>query len=454
MREIREGLEERLDIDTYSSNMYNASQMHEIRLGLEAGLDVSSYRSLMYTAKEMRKMRLSLIEELTGGQSIQMEPGKDGYHEFLFARDKTGEMFFLPDGSVDFTKSYQYALCKMNDVIAIYHGASDGKNGLSNDGRIIRAVKGKEKKILSGSGVYYDEKYKAYIALNSGWIHLDEEEDLIEIKQAISMDNVNAAMGPVTISGNLEVLGNVESGSVLDVDGDLIVDGHVEDAVINCSGNVVIRGGMNGNPKSSITIGKSLICKYIEHYNVSAAENVRTDYTMSGKVNAKGKVIVLGHKGSIIGTTVTSQRGITCMQAGSEAEISTELIIEAPEYGDKYEKVLAAKKDKALKELEMLTQAKEKFRMKYSAEERNNNKDFIKIENAIYTKNIELKEIDIGFEELKELKRYIGKATIEISMKTFGNVGLTIGKNRFVTSGENGKFTAEEKNGDIKINKE
>ena len=43
MKEIRLGLEKRLDASLYANPKFNQYQMKEIRLGLEEGLDISWY---------------------------------------------------------------------------------------------------------------------------------------------------------------------------------------------------------------------------------------------------------------------------------------------------------------------------------------------------------------------------------------------------------------------------
>ena len=57
MQEIRLGLEKGLDINFYSNPKFHASQMKEIRLGLESNIEVRQYRSFMYTANEMYQLR-------------------------------------------------------------------------------------------------------------------------------------------------------------------------------------------------------------------------------------------------------------------------------------------------------------------------------------------------------------------------------------------------------------
>lgn len=453
MREIREGLEGRLDVTKYSSSMYSASQMHEIRLGLEAGLDVDSYRSLMFTDKDMRKKRVELLEELTGGTFIPMIPGKDGYHEYLFDLEKNGGIYYLQDGAIDFKRSFKYTLCEKGAVIAVYHEATYGKNGISDKGKVIKATKGKEQKILSGKGVYYDEENKSYIASFDGWIHLDEKEELLEVLPASVIDSINATTGRIVMNGNVEILGNIDSGVTLEIDGSLIVDGHVEAANIKCSGNIMIRGGINGNENAFIYAAKTLSCLYIENSIVETGEDVRTDYILSSHVTARGKIIAAGSRGSIIGSDIIAGKGIICKQAGNEANITTILNIKSPKDGKQERKSLLSQRGKILGELKVFMQARESFKMKYSVEERNNNKDFIKIEKAIYTENLELQEIETKIRELDKHDKKKEKRTVTVVDRIYEGVIVNIDMHKFECVSEKEKVVFELINGKLSITK-
>lgn len=63
MREIRYGLERNLDINLYKNKFFRERQMKEIRIGLQDGLDVESYAKIVYSATDMRKKRMKLFCE-------------------------------------------------------------------------------------------------------------------------------------------------------------------------------------------------------------------------------------------------------------------------------------------------------------------------------------------------------------------------------------------------------
>ena len=59
-REIREGLDDGLDVSIYADPQYNAEQMNEIKLGLRTGIDVTQYTDPTYNADKMYFIREGL----------------------------------------------------------------------------------------------------------------------------------------------------------------------------------------------------------------------------------------------------------------------------------------------------------------------------------------------------------------------------------------------------------
>ena len=63
MFEIREGLEEGLDVSIYAKSDFSDYQMDEIRKGLKDNLDVSVYANSEYSWKKMKNIREEILKE-------------------------------------------------------------------------------------------------------------------------------------------------------------------------------------------------------------------------------------------------------------------------------------------------------------------------------------------------------------------------------------------------------
>ena len=60
--EIKEGIEEGLDVTCYTRNEFLAIQMRQIRLGLEQGMNLSTYKHL--DAGVLKQMRLAVLGKI------------------------------------------------------------------------------------------------------------------------------------------------------------------------------------------------------------------------------------------------------------------------------------------------------------------------------------------------------------------------------------------------------
>lgn len=327
MREIREGLENQIDVNMYISPYYSAMQMREIRMGLEAGLDVSKYRSFMYSINDMCAIRKELLNQKTGGSDIPPVPGEDGYYEFLFDTEADGKLVFLEDGSIDYRNSRKVIIAQANTPIAVYHPATEGTDGLTVDGKPIKAARGKEKKILSGKGLYYNRTENQYYATVEGRICLDENNSHLDIIKTKIFDEVSSLEGTVEFDGGIFIKGNVESGSKIIATGDVIVDGHIENSNIKCGGNLFAGKGINCKESGCIEAGGNIESLYIESAKVRACHDIYTRYCLKSHVRAEGEVYIKGGKASIIGGEVSSAKGIYCTNLGNEYGTETQVIL-------------------------------------------------------------------------------------------------------------------------------
>ena len=62
LNEIKDGLQDNLNVFLYATTDFNWKQMKQIRLGLEENLEVSIYANPKYSLQEMKDFRLRLEE--------------------------------------------------------------------------------------------------------------------------------------------------------------------------------------------------------------------------------------------------------------------------------------------------------------------------------------------------------------------------------------------------------
>lgn len=508
MREIRLGLENGLEVKKYKSLMYTASEMKKKRLQLQRDAGISSdaylsdvgipvqtenpeekktfpdffvvvsedcmevYVTITSEIKPLKREELELalrqegirsgIDEdalqmleqgtydkmvVTVAKGKQPEDGKDGWYEFLFRTDLKKEPKLLPDGSVDYQNIEWFECVKEGQEIAKYHEPTQGINGWNVLGRILSAKRGKEKKILTGVGFNVSPDQKLYTAAMSGKIELLYDER-IEITQFIIVDDVTLATGNVKFVGSVYVRGSIERGCKVEATDDVIVDGFVDDGIVECGGSVILRNGMNGGEVGYIKAGKCVTGKFFEYVKIYAEEDITADYCLGCNLYAGGQIIVTGLNGSIVGGVNCAIGGITASNIGNHIGVGTYLKVGINDAMISQMQSIERSIMGVKQELTILQNAHKEFMRKYSPEVRNTMELFLKIENAIYTKENEIEKLFDVKSELTQKMERLRDVKVIVKNKLFLGVVMEINRLHW-NSKEFRSVTIKSKRGEI-----
>ena len=478
MRELRIGLREGLDVTPYRNQLYNWQQMQEIRLGLEENLPIKQYTSFMYTAKTMHEKRLELLEKQkkAGNNPEQLKKtysafelfiaenlmeasvflhdrekkvnrealiealqqnnvrkgidfqimdqicegksdrdivviasgkkpttGEDGWYEFFFETDLKKNPILLEDGSVDYQNAKWFEMVKAGQKVAYYHVAEPGRPGYKINGEEIPARRGREQRYLTGEGFRLMPDRRTYLATIDGKIEL--KGDRLEITGLLVLNNVNIANGYVNFDGNVYVQGTVGSGSRISATRDIYVGGFTEGAVLEAGGDIILRKGNNADGKGYVKAKGDIRGVFFESARLISEGNIYANYCMSSELQAGGKVEISGRKGILVGGEVSAGTEILAYQIGNETGLATKLCLRTRDDVLKDEAALLQEEEKNRHELVLLQNAYQDFRRKHPEESRNVNPVYLKLENAIYTKELEQKMIADKKKELEKRKK-------------------------------------------------
>lgn len=262
--------------------------------------------------------------------------GEAGYYTYHFRVKMPSMPKILPDGSVDYLNLELFESVEAGQVVAEYIPATTGVYGYTVTGEILKPRRGADLPPLRGTGFVVSEDKKKYIALKNGKIEFHDGKLEISNVYTIAGD-LDLSIGNVRFDGDVNVLGNMASGLSIVATGDVIIDGHVENAKIRSGKNVILKQGMQGGGTGYIESVGNVSGKFFEAANINAKGDVNANYFLNCQVNSGGTVTVSGSKGVIIGGKV---RALQCVKAhglGNIAEIPT--IIETginPEYVEQY----------------------------------------------------------------------------------------------------------------------
>lgn len=440
MKEIRLGLEAGINVSEYCSLMYTAREMKKKRLQLQDDTlqkvlnpmpkeevcgnfcitlekdEMEAY--IMLRNAEVKVSKEEILKALQEGgitqgileKSIELlaagkggerpvqiakgaEPitGKDGWYEYFFRTELSRKPKLLEDGSVDYQNIEWFDVVKNGQKIAYYHEAECGINGYTVTGKTLLAKKGKEQNALAGKGFILMPDKKTYVAVMTGKIELRKHK--IEITKILLLDEVTLSTGNVNFDGSVYIKGHVGSQTVIKATEDIVVDGFVESACLECGGTIILRKGVNGAGEGYIRAEESIYGNFFEAIPVYSGQDIHANYCLNCNLYAEGEILIAGKKGMLAGGIIYALKGVKAHNVGNRAGIPTCLRLGKNDDIQKKWQETEDSIQEVSKELSILGNAYTDFQRKYPVEIRNTMEMYLEIENAIYTKEKELEKL-------------------------------------------------------------
>lgn len=483
MQQIRLGLESGLDVSEYNSLMYTATEMKKRRNrlmelgsehvifpkqqessedkeefaqcrdgmlitisadGMEAYVRVVDttveltrkdvlrdlhYEGIVYGIDQREVDRLvskrDIDEPILIARGKPAVQGEDGFYEFFFRTEIDHSPKVQADGSVDYQNVDWFEQVKRNQKIAYYHSAGAGEVGYSVEGKRLPAKRGREQIRLRGKGFIIMPDQKTYISSMDGRIELIDS-NRIEISKMVEFKDVSLSTGNIRFDGNVYIRGNVGNGVEIIASEDVVVDGFVESAVIEAGGNIMLRKGVNASGSGLLKAGKNIEGKFFEAVKIVAGNDIQANYCLNCDVYADGMITICGKNGSVVGGEVTAVKSIEVQNAGNRAGRLTKINLGVTE---KMCGELRAVEDKIREhrmELVILDNAKKDMQFKYPPEVRNSLEMYLKIENAIYTKNKFIEDLMVQKNAIEERISYTANSKMVVNGDLFDGVLIDI----------------------------
>ncbi|MBQ1902575.1 MAG: DUF342 domain-containing protein [Lachnospiraceae bacterium] len=441
MREIRLGLADGLNVSAYNNLMYTEHDMHDMRVALLETMDIagsniqksiSSTNFKIEISEDGMQATFTLLGQLYGRTKTKIrnllkengivagisnamldtivsehkigapyiiangrpaKTGRDGFYHFAFDPKSIGAKSGN-DGALDLFHEKLFHIVKKGEKLAVYCPAEDGSSGYNIFGETLPAKRGKEMKKLHGKGVILLPDGKTYQSLMDGCVQYYEENSELNVIKMVVYPTVTLATGNVNFQGNVYVTGDVGDGVTINATEDIIVDGNVEAAVLNAGRNIYLKKGIHGKHRGELNARGNIASGYCEAVKIHSKGNFQTNYCMEVNAEIEGTTEIMGTKGSIIGGYLESQCGINCTTLGNAAGTLTRIRIGPTNKMNEKTRRLLMADDRVRKELLLLQRGMEKFHIRYSPEVYHNLELYQKLENAIYTKNLEMQKLN------------------------------------------------------------
>lgn len=263
-----------------------------------------------------------LSEQEVPTEAILIAEGKspkNGENGKILYRFDTQQKRILSEdehGNIDFKEISWFYQVDVGEVLAEKKPPAEGEDGIDVRGNPIKAIPGEMPTFLYGKNVGETPDGMLLLALKNGRVeYLGERVQINEV--LIVSGDVGPETGNIRFLGDVTVEGDIKAGYEVYCDGSLEVRGLIEAANINIGKDLVARGGIQGNVKFKVEVGRNVVCKFIENADVFAKGDIITDFIVHSMVKSGGRVTIKGKKGLIVGGEVHAKNEIQADIIGS-----------------------------------------------------------------------------------------------------------------------------------------
>ena len=253
-------------------------------------------------------------------------------------------------GNVDFKELNLFTPVIAGQILAKKIPAEDGIQGQDLFGRPVPAQPGKDTSFRLGKNVNVSPDGLELISGIDG--RLEVISGLINVNNVFTVKgDVDASTGNIRFTGDVMITGDIKTGYSVECDGNLEVNGVIEAAEIKVRGNLVSKGGIQGNDRAQILVGGDMACRYIENATVDVNGNLITDFILHSTVSAGSTIKMKGKKGMIVGGHVCAKTLIEANIIGTA--VGTRTVVEVGVSPALKNKIADLKKQREDKDVEI-----------------------------------------------------------------------------------------------------
>lgn len=206
---------------------------------------------------------------------------------------------------------------RKGDKLVRYVPPTKGVPGMTVLGKEILPMPGKAIPLPKGINTdFLDSNNNYLIATKSGNFEWDGIKAKVDPEYTVRGDLSILNGEVIEFYGSMIVTGDIKSGITVKIGGDLTVYGTVEDVVIECGGNVVIKGGLFGAGRGKVTAMGSIDINHAYNHIISTPGDITIHKeVMNCQISAKR---IFANYASICGGNVTAQNLIEVKELGKE----------------------------------------------------------------------------------------------------------------------------------------
>lgn len=280
-----------------------------------------TYGTDMEVITALCKLKENVYDELIAEGQPHMN-GVDSQIILTFKESENVHPTLLENGTVDFKNLNLLQKVSKGETLAIKIPATEGIDGMTVTGKVIHAKNGKDTKFSFGENIELLDDELSVVAACDGVYKCEDGKMTVQSYLEFN-EGIGLHTGNVSFKGDIFITGDVINDHIVDCDGNLTINGLVEGATLNVTGDLSISKGISGHNVSKVICGGNLITKFIDNAEVIVHGNLEAGEILNCKVLCDGEVIVKGKKGHIVGGEITAKYAINATTIGSKLGVIT-----------------------------------------------------------------------------------------------------------------------------------
>ena len=248
-------------------------------------------------------------------EGIRPVAGKDGWVEFSEKANPKTETT-EKEQKVDFHSLGWIHNVLEGETVAVIHLPEPGVPGKSVTGKVVPCAVGKSAQVKLGKfAARHPEDPQKIIASTDGNLQIGSS-GLVDVEPMVTIrGDVDYATGDIDFVGAVVVTGDVKAGFSVKAKKSVEIRGNVEDAKIECGGDVVIQKGFVGQGKGIVDAQGNVTVQRVLNQTVTSGKDVViAREAICAKVRANERIV--SPKGAFVGCVLEAGKEIEVLNLG------------------------------------------------------------------------------------------------------------------------------------------
>lgn len=243
---------------------------------------------------------------------------------FRDATARTGSKVDLDIAQLDIREMQQRNIVNAGSIVATTHFKVPGTPGKNVLGEEIAPLN-EELTIELGDGL--ERKGKDFIALIDGLPQI-EGNKITLTKGLIHAGDVNLRSGNIRFAGPVEIKGSIDTGAIVETEGDLIVHGQIRSAIVRVKGNLTVKAGILTGSTGFVQVSGNLNAEFIEQSEIVCTGSLTVARALINSRVFVGQSIKITNKGGVCaGGYIHCKDTLDCGNLGFKNGASTSVYV-------------------------------------------------------------------------------------------------------------------------------